>query len=153
MDNSCLSVSDFLFSRCIILSDNVLNFSSVCSESSRSVYNYTTLDQFQHIVTDLNLAFGNMTVDGGDLCYPAVQTYMCDYFFPLCVSNSPQAICKDSCDNYLHSGVCTNTFADLLDHLTTINSTIIPLFNTNCSASLQPLYGVEAHVGCNSLRS
>ena len=118
------------------------------------MYNYTTLDKFQQIVIDLSLAFGNMTtVDGGDLCYPAVQTYMCDYFFPPCVISSPQAICKDSCDNYLHSGVCTNKFADLLNYLTTINSTIISLFNTNCSALLQPMYGVDAHISCNSLRS
>ena len=77
---------------------------------------------------------------------------MCDYFFPPCVSNSPQAICQVSCDNYLHSGVCTNFFTDLLNYLTDINSTIIPLFNTNCSASLQPLYGIEIReFGCNHL--
>ena len=140
----------FLLSRCI--SSDVLNYSSICS--SPSVYNYTTLDQFQHIVTDLKLAFGNMTsVDGGDLCYPSVQTYMCDYFFPPCVGNNPQAICKDSCYNYLHNSVCTNKFTDILNFLTSINSTIISLFNTNCSASLQPLYGVEPHVSCNPLQS
>ena len=152
MVNSCFSVSDFLFSRCI--SSDMLNLSSVCSVSSRFVYNYTTLDHFQHIVTDLNLAFGNMTsVGGGDLCYPTVQTYMCNYFFPPCVSNNPQAICKDSCYNYLHNGVCTNKFTDILNYLTAINSTIIQFFITNCSASLQPLYGVEANVGCKPLNS
>ena len=122
--------------------------------SSRSVYNYTTLVQFQQIVTDLSVAFGIMTsIDGGDLCYPSVQTYICDYFFPFCVSNSPQVICEASCDNYLHNGVCTDKFTDLLDHLTTINSTVFQLFNTNCSTSSQSLYGVGSDVGCNHLKS
>ena len=137
---------------CRCISPDVLNLSSICASRNVPVYNYTTLDQFQQIVTDLISAFANLTFDIRDLCYPSVQTYMCDYFFPPCVSNSPQAICQVSCDNYLHSGVCTNFFTDLLNYLTDINSTIIPLFNTNCSASLQPLYGIETReFGCNRL--
>ena len=135
--------------RCIS-SDIILDFSSICT--SRTVYNYTTLDQFQQIVTDLASAFSNLTYDIRDLCYPSVQAYMCDYFFPLCVSDSPQAICKASCDNYIHSGICTYFFTDLLSYLNVINSTIVPLFITNCSASLQPLYGIEKRdFGCNYL--
>ena len=128
------------------------NFSTLCS--SRSVYNYTTLDQFQQIFVDLTLAFANLMFDIRDFCYPSVQTYMCDYFFPPCVTqnNIPQVICEVSCDNYLHNGVCTSFFTDLLSFLTTINSSIIELFNKNCSASLQPLYGIETReLGCNHL--
>ena len=102
-----------------------------------------TLGEFQKIITDLTLAFDNMTFDVADLCYPSVQMYMCDYFFPPCDIGQPQAICKLSCENYLHNGVCAGNFTDVLNYLTAINSTIVSLFNTNCSASLQPLYGVE----------
>ena len=138
---------------CRCISPDVLNFpSSLCSSRTGPVYNYTTLDQFQQIITDLTLAFKNLTFDIGDLCYPSVQTYMCDYFFPPCVSDTPRAICKDSCDNYLHTGVCTDFITDLLNYLTAINSIIIPLFNTNCSASLEPIYGIETReFFCNRL--
>ena len=79
--------------------------------------------------------------------------YMCDYFFPPCVTQDiPQVICEVSCDNYLYNGVCTSFFTDLLSFLATINSSVIHLFNKNCSASLQPLYGVETgEFGCNLL--
>lgn len=138
--------------RCI--SSDILSLSSVCSSDLYSVYNYTTLDRFQNIVKDLTLAFQiqNMTI--GDICTPSVQAYMCSYFFPPCVNNQPHAICEETCENYLHNGVCANYFTDLLNYLTTINSTIISekLFNKSCSAFLQSLYGVETRdFGCNRL--
>ena len=140
-----------VLSRCI--SSDVFNLSSICSSRSvYDVYNYTTLDGFQKIVRDLTLALNNMTFDVADLCYPSVRTYMCDYFFPPCETNQPQAICEVSCENYLHNGVCANNFTDVLNYLTIINSIIVSLFNTNCSASLQPLYGVEtSELSCNKL--
>ena len=104
-----------------------------------------TLGEFQNVVTDLTLAFDNMTFDVTDLCYRSVQTYICDYFFPPCDGGQPQAICESSCENYLHNGVCADNFTDVLNYLTAINSTIVSLFNANCSASLQPLYGVETN--------
>ena len=111
-----------------------------------------TLGGFQKVVTDLTLAFDNMIFDAADLCYPSIRTYMCDYFFPPCDGGQPQAICESSCENYLHNGVCADDFTDVLSYLNTINSTIASLFYTNCSASLQSLYGVEtSELSCNQL--
>ena len=138
-----------LLSRCIS-SDVIVNLSSICS--SRNVYNYVTLDQFQQMVVDLTLALENLTFNIGDLCHPSVQTYMCDYFFPPCTNNNLQAICAVSCDNYLHNGVCTSYFTEILNYLNTTNSTIVRVFEKNCSASLDSLYGVDTReFGCNHL--
>ena len=148
--HSYFGISDF-FGRCV--SSDELNLSSICP--SRSVYNYTSLEQFHQFITDLNSTFEYLEpmFDIGDLCYPSIQTYMCDYLFPPCVSNNPQAICEVSCNNYLYNGVCTSYFNDLLNYLNIINSTIILHFYTNCSESLEPLYGVDTsrHHGCNRL--
>ena len=132
--------------RCV--SSDVFNLSSICSP--RSVYKYTTLERFQQFDIDLTSAFKRLwpLPSVVNVCYTAVQTYMCDYFFPPCVNNKPQVICEASCNNYLHNGVCANNFTDLLN---SINSTTVDNIK-NCSASLHSLYGIDTgNLVCDNL--
>jgi len=131
-----------VFVRCIS-SPNFIP--SLCSGHVDNVFNYTTLDNFQHISEVLNSTFGKLPFDAADFCFPTAQMYTCKYFFPPCsTNNQPMAICEESCNHFLYESVCGDTFVNISTLLRASDLTVNFDSYDNCSSSVTPLYNTPA---------
>ena len=124
--------------------------SSICfdylSNDDVLVHNF---NQSSNITTALASV---IDVVNGNYCRDKVMEFLCKYFFPQCDNDTDIIpICKQSCSEYLMTGVCANHLLNVLTLLNAedyLNMSVDGLLHDDCS----PLYNLTVSDSCTLLK-